>query len=345
MKKIVLTTISLATFLLASQQPYEVSITAGGTKAESDMKLEHHQNYGVRFGMDNNLVLEKMFDKIEYIYERSNDADYKDSALETDINRYSVNFLHSYTNYGNLVPYGLVGVGYEDFKNEYLKANDSVTANLGLGVKYYLNEAVSLRAEIRDQMNLEHGVQHELLYSLGLGYAFGATAQPQEIVEEVQEPVVVAQKEPVVVKEVVLLDTDGDGVYDKDDKCPRTLTGFNVDSDGCALDYTFDLNFDSSKYDVKEEYTERLRKFVDFMNMKPNYKAVINGHTDSSGSSKYNMKLSTQRAKSVMEKLIELGLDSSRVSFKGYGESTPIASNETLEGKLQNRRIEAEIIK
>ena len=141
------------------------------------------------------------------------------------------------------------------------------------------------------------------------------------------------------------LDSDKDGVIDLYDKCPNTMTGFKVDNQGCPLNYTFKVQFDVDKDIVKDVYTQNLTKFVNFMNMMPNYKAQIQGHTDSDGSEKYNMKLSQKRAAAVSKKLVELGLDKNRLDAKGYGESKPVASNKTAEGKAQNRRVEAVIIK
>ena len=346
MKKIALVGFSLTSLLLATPQPYEVSITAGGTKAEGDMKLDDHANYGIRFGIENNLLLEKTFDTIEFVYERSENVDYENTVLETDINRYSVNFIHSYKNFESFVPYGLVGIGYEDFTKEYLKANDSIVANIGIGVKYFLNDVVSLRAEVRDQINLEHSVQHEMIYTVGVGYSFGEGAKKEVIKQEkIVETPVKMKEETKEEQSVVALDRDNDGVLDTNDKCPNTLEGCSVDVNGCAIDYTFDVNFDVDKYDIKKEDIAKLTKFVDFMNMMTKYKAVINGHTDATASELYNMNLSIKRAKAVMDKLIELGLNKEKVSFKGYGESKPIATNETVSGKAKNRRVEAQIIK
>ncbi|MDH3282900.1 MAG: OmpA family protein, partial [Gammaproteobacteria bacterium] len=69
----------------------------------------------------------------------------------------------------------------------------------------------------------------------------------------------------------------------------------------------------------------------------------ISGHTDSTGSESYNMKLSQQRAKTVVNYLITQGVDPQRMTSVGYGESRPIASNETAAGQARNRRIEINV--
>ena len=71
----------------------------------------------------------------------------------------------------------------------------------------------------------------------------------------------------------------------------------------------------------------------------------IQGHTDSDGSESYNQDLSDRRAASVLNFLVSTGIDSKRLSSKGYGESVPIADNKSEEGKAANRRIEFKIIK
>jgi OOP family OmpA-OmpF porin len=72
----------------------------------------------------------------------------------------------------------------------------------------------------------------------------------------------------------------------------------------------------------------------------PNTKAIIEGHTDSVGSDAYNLRLSNDRSNSVRQYLIkEFGVDASRLTSKGYGESRPIATNDTDEGRQKNRRV------
>jgi len=75
-----------------------------------------------------------------------------------------------------------------------------------------------------------------------------------------------------------------------------------------------------------------------------NIRVEIAGHTDARGSDAYNSKLSNQRAQSVMNYLTERGIAADRMSAKGYGESEPVADNETDEGRELNRRVELKIL-
>ena len=105
------------------------------------------------------------------------------------------------------------------------------------------------------------------------------------------------------------------------------------------------LLFDFDKSVVKEQYIPILKNVIDYM-IENNYDVTIVGHTDSKGSESYNEKLAMRRATSVKEKLLELGLSSDRiVGLEGRGELEPVASNDTEEGRAQNRRIEFNLVR
>lgn len=105
------------------------------------------------------------------------------------------------------------------------------------------------------------------------------------------------------------------------------------------------LLFDFDKSVVKEQYIPILRNVIDYM-VENNYDVTIVGHTDSKGSESYNEKLAMRRATSVKEKLLELGLSPDRiVGLEGRGELEPVSSNETEEGRSQNRRIEFNLVR
>ncbi len=100
------------------------------------------------------------------------------------------------------------------------------------------------------------------------------------------------------------------------------------------------LNFDFDKSVVKPQYFELLRNVKDYAEQN-DFKLTIIGHTDSKGSDAYNMALGMRRAIAVRDKLIEFGLDPSRIlSVESRGESEPIAPNDTEQGRFENRRIE-----
>jgi outer membrane protein OmpA-like peptidoglycan-associated protein len=144
-----------------------------------------------------------------------------------------------------------------------------------------------------------------------------------------------------VVKDVakVVKDSDGDGVPDDLDKCPNTPKGATVNSVGCwALKGV--VLFDFDKADIKPEAHQLLDEVVTILKKNREMKGVIEGHTDSMGSEEYNQGLSERRAQTVEKYIEEHGIDADRYTITGYGESNPIASNDTEEGRQENRRVE-----
>ncbi len=102
--------------------------------------------------------------------------------------------------------------------------------------------------------------------------------------------------------------------------------------------------FQTGSATLKPESASELERVIKLMQVYPNLHIEISGHTDNIGSNAVNIRLSTARAKSVVDYLEQNGVDSSRLSYKGYASSQPIASNATKEGRQQNRRVEFKII-
>jgi len=133
-------------------------------------------------------------------------------------------------------------------------------------------------------------------------------------------------------------DDDKDGVSNCADKCPDTPKGAIVDKDGC---WAFrGLLFDFDKSDVKAKYGPLIQNAVEVMKMNPGLTIEIQGHTDSYGKDAYNQKLSERRANAVKAELIKQGVEGKRLTAVGFGESKPVDTNETDEGRAYNRRVE-----
>jgi OOP family OmpA-OmpF porin len=147
-------------------------------------------------------------------------------------------------------------------------------------------------------------------------------------------------------------DTDGDGVADQFDKCPGTPAGTAVDGSGCPLPKMqvdslagtatgyepIQFEFNSSvlkteSYPILDKLSSTLRE--------NSGKVTLKGYASSEGTAAYNMKLSRDRANSVKTYLVNSGVNASAVVARGYGEANPIASNDTEEGRIQNRRVES----
>ena len=148
-------------------------------------------------------------------------------------------------------------------------------------------------------------------------------------------------------------DTDGDGVADKDDKCP-TVKG-TVANNGCPEvsdeamkklnDYGKTILFNSGKSSFQKQTYPVLQAMSAILKEYPTAKFSLEGHTDSDGKDAMNQKLSEDRAAAVKNYLIEQGIEASRLSSKGFGESAPVDSNKTAKGKANNRRVEVKLVK
>jgi outer membrane protein OmpA-like peptidoglycan-associated protein len=101
-----------------------------------------------------------------------------------------------------------------------------------------------------------------------------------------------------------------------------------------------DVLFDTGKYDLRQPAKEALAKLSGIVLSHPGLRLEIEGHTDSVGADDFNQKLSEQRADAVRAYLIVQQLEPDSVSSKGFGKGRPVASNDTSEGRQQNRRVE-----
>ncbi|MHB1092622.1 OmpA family protein [Thiobacillus sp.] len=171
-------------------------------------------------------------------------------------------------------------------------------------------------------------------------------------------------------------DSDGDGVVDSKDKCPDTPKGTEVDADGCPIPVAAaatpapvaelapespvvapvpapaphrlvleGVNFEFDRATLRPEDGDVIDKDMATLKEWGDVKVEVAGHTDSVGSDRYNMDLSLRRANTVRNYLISKGIAADRLVAKGYGESQPIASNDTDEGRFKNRRVELNQIK
>ena len=149
------------------------------------------------------------------------------------------------------------------------------------------------------------------------------------------------------------VDSDGDGVADERDRCPGTRTGSWVDEQGCpeatqnaslfggrkslALE---GVRFDTGTAHLTLGSRVALDRVAKSLMLWPDARIEVAGYTDSRNTDKYNLKLSRDRSAAVCEYLVDQGVASSRMKEKGFGESHPIADNDTAAGRATNRRVE-----
>lgn len=149
-------------------------------------------------------------------------------------------------------------------------------------------------------------------------------------------------------------DRDGDGVPDHLDQCPDTPG--TMENNGCPEEpteevvktinsYSKTILFDTAKATIRKESLKALQDIADVMKEYPKTHFVIEGHTDSTGNKAFNQKLSEDRAASVLEYLVSIGMEKDRLSSVGYGPDKPIADNKTEEGRQENRRVQISLKK
>ena len=238
---------------------------------------------------------------------------------------------------GNVQPFVVGGLGHFNF------AGDNDTGfDFGAGIKVDLPGNFEWRTAVRtftyfnrDTGDRDYGID------TGLVYYFGGTERPRPV-----ETVATPQPAPAPV------DSDRDGVPDDRDACPDTPRNYAVDERGCPIPVEeiarveLLVNFDFDRSEVKPEYLSEIEGVADFMSQYPDVIVELEGHTDSVGTDAYNLGLSDRRANAVRQVLIgQFNVQASRISAVGYGESQPVAGNDSSAGRAQNRRVITVIIK
>jgi outer membrane protein OmpA-like peptidoglycan-associated protein len=126
----------------------------------------------------------------------------------------------------------------------------------------------------------------------------------------------------------------------------RDLEGATVERIGEGIKITFDAGilFDVDRSELHLEAEQELDRLATILNKYDDTNIIIEGHTDATGAEDYNQRLSERRAQSVATHLATQTVDSRRFSVNGWGETQPVASNETADGRQQNRRVDLAII-
>ncbi|MGI9303558.1 MAG: OmpA family protein [Gammaproteobacteria bacterium] len=222
---------------------------------------------------------------------------------------------------------------------------DDISGSGGAGFGYEFGGGWGL------QLEYDYLFKDVQMITLGLSRRFGLFGKEEVAEPEPQEP-------RLEVVETAPGDEDEDGVPDNVDRCPGTLPGTIVDDVGCeawpppapvetleevSLDALGLFNVNSAR--ITAQGTEDLHRFVERLSRDyERVKAItVEGHTDSHASEAYNLKLGRRRAEAVKKVLISTGIDPAIITTESYGESRPVASNETGEGRARNRRVEMKV--
>jgi len=211
------------------------------------------------------------------------------------------------------------GGGFVGVVSPYAR-KEQVNYKFGGGLQYDITRCLAVRTEVeRYRVNDAVGNKGDIdLYSAGLVLRFGRKAAP----------VMVAAAAPLAI-------------YPAPAPAPVLVV---VPVPAATQQYCtiLDIQFNIDKGDIQPEDREKLKVLGTFLAKYPGTTAVIEGHSDNVGLDDHNLKLSQQRAESVVTYLVtEQHIDRSRLSAVGYGNTRPVADNATEEGKRQNRRVDA----
>jgi OOP family OmpA-OmpF porin len=148
-----------------------------------------------------------------------------------------------------------------------------------------------------------------------------------------------------IVKQLLFIDSDRDGVDDAIDECYGTPANTKVNAKGCFLlikdfkSIRININFAVDSSVIDAEFFSEVEKVANFLNDNPLTRAVIEGHTDSDGSEEYNRALSQRRAQAIARLIVaKYNVDAIRLTAIGFGENKPVVPNNSRENKARNRR-------
>jgi outer membrane protein OmpA-like peptidoglycan-associated protein len=151
--------------------------------------------------------------------------------------------------------------------------------------------------------------------------------------------------DPVTGRHDCSVDSDHDGVTDAADQCPGTAVGVHVDAVGCNRTPGLQgVQFAENSAQLDAQAQQRLDEVAAALKAQPGISVQIIGNADSQGDKSYNLMLSNERAEAVRQYLISKGIDGQRLVSSGRGEFYPVASNESADGRAENRRVEFKLI-
>lgn len=253
---------------------------------------------------------------------------------------------------GAVSPYISIGAGTA--RNERSPGSNATDAMAQAGVGLFVNlwenadgsSSFALRPDLKARWNDAgaEGTLVDYVGTLGFQFSFGTPAARPAAAPPPAPP---APTPPPPPPPPAPTDNDQDGVLDNVDRCLDTPAGVAVDAYGCTRQGSITLegvgfelnsaNLTQASQSVLDVVAADLKKY-------PRLSIELQGHTDSSGSDRYNLELSQKRADSVRNYLLAQGIASSQLTAKGYGESQPVADNTTNEGRAANRRVVMSVV-
>ncbi len=268
----------------------------GGYIFEGNQNLDNGPAYGLGLGyhFDKHWAAEAVFNYV--------DTELDTNGRNVNTYLYHIDGLYHFMPSERLVPYIAAGLGGIIFDPENANNDHDFAVNYGAGLKYFLNENVALRADVRHVISFDE-TQSNLLYTVGVTFLFGGEKTKKatlEVPEEVEEKVVIMASEPKVEEKVMVAAAE-----------PKIII--------LALE---DVHFDFDKSTLTKEAQTILKKNIQILKENPKAQIRIAGYTSASGTEAYNQKLSERRANAVKAYLVNEGIIASdRLSTIGYGET------------------------
>jgi len=348
-------------YLNAGTIENELGINMGMTSINNDSGSRFN-NYGMGINYQiSKYVVMPRFD-LDYV----KISDFSDDRVDS-LFKGSINGVYEFPINGDLKPYIMGGVGYEKVIGEIANSFESHPFVQGaMGLRYKLPKGYKVQVESKILQILGGEKENnEVILNFGMSFPIKYIVLHKRRKRPIHKkiirlPIVIHRRvvTPLLSQHIIqksfdnqecpikisLPDRDRDGVEDRFDQCPATPCDFAVDSYGCPVKMTLRINFAVNSAVVDNYSMPKIDNFARFLLQNRGSRVIIQGHTDSSGDSVHNMILSEHRARAIANRLVELGVSPSRITAIGKGESMPIASNSTKEGKRLNRRIEAILI-
>jgi len=322
MRRIISITTAVVLFgtgsIVAQEQDDDLGVNIGGLSVKNEGNINmKNPTFGMTYKM-NSLSDFKVKPRVDFDYVKV-----RDDKKVTGLIKGSINAVYDMNEKQDTTPYVLAGAGYEHVRNADKGRLDShAFVQAGVGLRHRTPKGYKLNVEGKVlQIVGGDGQDNEVILTTGISMPVGNSC-------------------PIKIDGP---DQDRDGVLDSVDQCPDTPCYFAVDQYGCPIKATLRIHFNVDKYTIKEVSMPKVENFAKYLVANKDSMIKIVGHTDSDGSDAYNLNLSLNRAKSVVNKLVELGVSPTRLTYDGKGERQPVATNRTRNGKAQNRRIEAKL--
>jgi OOP family OmpA-OmpF porin len=265
---------------------------------------------------------------VEFVYATAG-AETKAGADIGDLRQYRLEMLYDIGDVGNFSPYIALGAASTEFGDNSTVVDDEGAISAGLGARYSFTDRVALRGDVRYLRGVGDIKGADVYLGLALQVFLGDTSKPEPV--PVQKVSFVEPKQPSFTARCL----NAGGTVSAGECVKKTVSTDKV---------TLNVAFASDSHVVPAAYMTEIQSLATFMQQYPTATAVVGGHTDSIGSAEYNKSLSQRRVDEVVRLLSDnYGVEKSRLSAIGYGESQAIASNILEAGRAVNRRVEASI--